>query len=189
MKTFRFLSILMILSGLISCNSSRSKIDELSYAEFQKKGNEITGLSQAVLLSKVGNAIRTGGPEYAVEFCNLKASSVVDSLNQVNNCIISRISAKNRNPENGLKNELDKELWAIIEQQALTDTLIKTGGKLVYYKPIKTGMPACLNCHGTPGAEINSATLEKINQLYPGDLATNYKLNDFRGLWKIEFNK
>lgn len=189
MKISRFLAILMILSGLFACNSSRSKIDELSYSEFRKKGNEITSLSQTVLLSNVGNAIRTGGPEFAVEFCNVNASAIVDSLNQVNNCIISRISAKNRNPENGLKSAIEKKLWAIFETQAINDTLIKSGGKLVYFKSIKTGMPACLNCHGTPGTEINSATLEKINKLYPDDLATNYQLNDFRGLWKVEFNK
>lgn len=189
MNISRLFFILMILSGLFACNSSRSKIDGLIYSEFQKKGNEITGLSQAVLLGKVGKAIQNGGPEYAVEFCNLNVSAIVDSLNQVNNCMISRISAKNRNPGNGLKSDLEKELWQIFETQALKDTLIKTGGKLVYFKPIKTGMPACLNCHGTPGSEINSATLEKINQLYPDDLATNYQLNDFRGLWKVQFNK
>jgi len=189
MKIFTFFSVLMILVGFLACNSSRSKIDKLSYSEFQKKGNEITNLSQKVLLGKVGNAIRSGGPEFAVEFCNLSVSEIMDSLNQINNCIISRVSVKNRNPENGLKSDLEKELWAVFETNALNDTLIKTGGKLVYFKSIKTGMPACLNCHGMPGSEINSATLDKINQLYPKDLATNYQLNDFRGLWKVEFNK
>ena len=50
-------------------------------------------------------------------------------------------------------------------------------------------MPACLKCHGTPEKDIDAATLEKLNLLYPEDLATAYQLNDFRGLWKVEFPK
>ena len=58
---------------------------------------------------------------------------------------------------------------------------------LVYYKPIRIALPACLKCHGEPISDIDVATSEKIQNLYPADLATGYKLNDFRGLWKIEF--
>lgn len=68
MKNLRILLLMLLFAGLYSCNSTRSKIDELSYSEFQKKGNEITNLSQAILLSKVGNAIRTGGPNMRLSF-------------------------------------------------------------------------------------------------------------------------
>ena len=67
--------------------------------------------------------------------------------------------------------------------------MVQTKQKLVYYKPIKIGMPACLKCHGSSETEINAVTFEKLNTLYPHDLATGYKLKDFRGLWKIEFVK
>jgi hypothetical protein len=167
--------------------SCKTKIDNAIYAEFTQKGNEITNQAQSVLLANVAQAMQTGGPVYAVEFCNLKASSIIDSLNQANNCEISRVSAKNRHPENNLKTEADKNLWAIFEAGTVTDTLIQENKKLVYYKSIKTAMPACLKCHGTPGSDIDAATSEKLQKLYPNDLATGYHLNDFRGLWKIEF--
>lgn len=170
---------------MISC---KSRIDNATYSEFQKKGNEISNLAQSVLLANVGQAMQTGGPVYAVEFCNLKASSIIDSLNTANNCVISRVSAKNRNPENGLKTEADKNLWAIFESGTIKDSIIQENKKLVYYKPIKTALPACLKCHGELGFDIDSATSEKLQTLYPADLATGYKLNDFRGLWKIEFS-
>ncbi len=48
-------------------------------------------------------------------------------------------------------------------------------------------MPACLKCYGNTGNEIDPASLEKLNSFYPNDLATGYKLQDFRGLLKIEF--
>ena len=169
---------------LFSC---KTKIDNATYTEFTKKGNEITNLAQSVLLANVAQAMQTGGPVYAVEFCNHKASSIIDSLNRANNCEISRVSAKNRHPENNLKTEADKNLWTIFEAGLVTDTLIEVNKNLVYYKPIKTAMPACLKCHGVTGSDIDTATSEKLQNLYPNDLATGYQLGDFRGLWKIEF--
>ena len=179
--------LLFILTLIFACNSQKPKIDIKTYAEIRKKGNEISGLTQSVLLANVGQAMKNGGPVFAVEFCNLQASTIVDSLNQVNNCTISRISGKNRNPSNNLKTDNDKALWAIFEKGSLSDTIINEYKKLVYYKPIKTALSACLKCHGQPGTDIDTATTEKLQNLYPSDLATGYKLNDFRGLWKIEF--
>ena len=106
------LSFLLIVFGvfLFSCNQNKSKIDSETYLEFQNRGLNISNLSQATLLANVAKAMQKGGPEYAVEFCNLKVSSIVDSLNNTNNCVISRVSAKNRNPENALKGNQEKEL-------------------------------------------------------------------------------
>ncbi len=179
-----FFLITVIVILFFSC---KPKIDNATYTELTQKGNEITGLAQSVLLANVGKAMQTGGPVYAVEFCNLKASSTIDSSNRANNCEISRVSAKNRNPENNLKTAADKNLWVIFENGLVNDTLLRENKKLVYYKPIKTAMPACLKCHGVPGSDIDEATSEKLLSLYPNDLATGYHLNDFRGLWKIEF--
>jgi hypothetical protein len=182
-RNYFLIAVFAIL--LFSC---KIKIDNAIYTEFTQKGNEITNLAQSVLLANVAQAMQTGGPVYAVEFCNLKASSITDSLNLANNCEISRVSAKNRHPENNLKTEADKNLWAIFEAGMVTDTLIQENKKLVYYKPIKTALPACLKCHGVTGSDIDQATSEKLQKLYPNDLATGYKLNDFRGLWKIKFD-
>lgn len=181
-KKYLLIAVFVVL--LITC---KSKIDNATYIEFQKRGNETTIIAQSVLLANVGEAMQTGGSVYAVEFCNLKASTIVDSLKIACNCNISRISAKNRNPENVLKTKSDQILWAVFDKGSLTDTIIQENNKLIYYKPIKTALPACLKCHGDTGSDIDSATAEKLKNLYPADLATGYKLNDFRGLWKIEF--
>ena len=169
---------------LFSCNS---KIDSKKYSEIQKKGNEISNIAQTILLSNVGKAIKKGGPEYAVEFCNLQASSITENLGVDNNCKISRVSAKNRNSGNMLSGEVEKSLWEIFENSNVNDTVIQHNKKLIFYKPIIIGAPACLMCHGNSESEISSATFEKIQKLYPNDLATGYKMSDFRGLWKIEF--
>ena len=95
--------------------------------------------------------------------------------------------SQTRHPENGLKTDADQNLWAIFEAGTINDTIIQESKKLVYYKQIKIALPACLKCHGEFGSDIDSATSGKLQNLYPADLATGYKLNDFRGLWKIEF--
>lgn len=48
-------------------------------------------------------------------------------------------------------------------------------------------MPTCLKCHGNKATDIDVATQEIIDARYPNDLATDYKLGDFRGAWKITF--
>ena len=101
MNTKKFLPLFISLFILFSCNFSKTKIiSDKVYAGYQKKGEGITNLAQAILLGNVSKAMQQGGPEYAVEFCNLKASLIMDSLNSSNQCIISRVSDKNRNPDN-----------------------------------------------------------------------------------------
>jgi hypothetical protein len=155
-------------------------------------GNDISGKAQGVLLANVSSAMQKGGPEYAIEFCNLQASSLIDSLSKANNCTISRVSVKNRNPGNNLKNEKERQLWDHYAEKLksgnASDTLLRSEDALVYYKPIKTAMPACLKCHGAPGEDIQTATFQTIQELYPNDKATGYDLNEFRGMWKIAFS-
>jgi cytochrome c553 len=184
MKNYLTYSITLLLL-ITACNQ---KMDKETYSRFQMRGNEIANQAQGVLLSNVGSAIQKGGPEYAVEFCNLEVSGIVDSLNRINNCTISRVSEKNRNPENSLETKADLKIWNVFKQSAQSDTVVMVKNNLVYYKRINTAMPACLKCHGDTQKEINTATLEKLHKLYPNDLATGYQLNDFRGLWKVEFS-
>jgi len=177
---------IILIFSFVACNQ---KMSSETYTHFQSTGNEITTLAQSTLLANVGGAIQKGGSEYAVEFCNLNASAIIDSLNKVNNCIISRVSEKNRNPENNLKTKNEKILWSTFENQELKDTVLTEEDKIVYYKRINTAMPACLKCHGNIETDINVSTRNKLTELYPNDLATGYKLNEFRGLWKVEFSK
>lgn len=179
--------VILFLMAFVSC-VSKSGISPEMRTQYRAKGMEITSRSQAVLLTNVSSAMEKGGTEFAVEFCHLEALALVDSLSQVFYCRISRVSDKNRNPENSL-NKTEARLWKAFQTGAQTDTLLRLNNKITYYKRINTAMPTCLKCHGDTDGEIGKATLDKIQRLYPNDRATGYKLNDFRGLWKIEFAK
>ena len=194
MKTFNYLIVTVILLTFLSACSNNKKQNEIppeTYDQVIKKGARISGEAQAVLLDNVSQAMQKGGPEYAIEFCNLQVSSITEDLSREHDAIIGRVSEKNRNPENNLKNDAEKKLWKHMARAVKAgnghDTLLMMNNKLVFYRPIKTMMPACLECHGTPEEDILPSTLEKIQTLYPNDKATGYEMNEFRGLWKISF--
>lgn len=188
-----FTATVIVLLFLYACNNKKeqNEIPPETYNQFITKGARISGEAQAVLLDNVSQAMQKGGPEYAIEFCNSEVSSIVENLGSEHDAIIGRVSEKNRNPENNLKNDAEKKLWKDMVEAVKAgnahDTLLMTGNELVFYRPIKTIMPTCLECHGTPGEEVLPSTLEKIEALYPKDKATGYALNEFRGLWKIRF--
>jgi hypothetical protein len=184
-------TLTLIAVIFFSCGQKTTvKIDTETYAQYKKSGNEISKQTQGVLLANVSKAMQQGGSLYAVEFCNLQASGLVDSLNAEFNCEISRITPKNRNPENHLQTKTDRQIWTyfsnIQQNDKMHDTLVENKGKIIYYKPILTGMPACLQCHG-PVQDIAPETRKKIQTLYPDDKATGYVLNELRGMWKIGF--
>ncbi|MDO9255724.1 MAG: DUF3365 domain-containing protein [Bacteroidales bacterium] len=184
------LSILLILF-FTSCNNRQQKAPDTGKvtdtADILKQGDTITARVQKLLLANVMIAMKAGGPGNAVTFCNVHAMPLTDSLAGDYNCRIQRISDKYRNPANK-PSATDKEVSAkMISSNVMNPVVISENGRMVYYKPIKIAMPACLKCHGSPGKEVDTKTLEIIRQKYPNDLATGYKEGDFRGLWKITF--
>jgi hypothetical protein len=160
--------------------------------KYLTKGEEIASATQQELLKVVQGAMAAGGPGYAVEYCNIEALNLKDSLSKLNNCTIRRLSTKYRNPA-------DKPLTEIEMEQLNSYEMLHTQGEVLnpsvhivddaieYYKPIMIRSGACLLCHGDPGSQIAEETRNIIKELYPNDLATGYALNDFRGVWKITF--
>lgn len=179
-------AVLFIPSCEFKQQSGQRVTDSIDTVAFLKTGDSITMLIQEILLKNVMQATKAGGPEYAVEYCSEKAIPLSDSISMLHNCRIQRISDKPRNPLNQ-PSATDMQVLNRMKMpgQAKAE-LMSEAGSIVYYKPIKIGMPACLNCHGS-NAHINPKTKDAIKQKYPADKATGYKEGDFRGLWKITF--
>jgi len=155
-------------------------------------GMEIASQTQSELLKVVSGAMASGGPVYAIEFCNLNALDLKDSLSQLYNCTLQRIALKNRYPEGRPKSETERnQLNSYLQAHASGDSigpeLYVFEDRVEYYQPILIEVGTCLVCHGDPQTQIGEATLAKINDLYPRDKATGFALNDFRGSWKITF--
>ena len=162
-------------------------VECVGLAQLKADSDTIATASQKALMQNVAAAIKKGGTEYAVEFCNEKAMPITDSLSAKYNVSISRVTDKTRNSDNGLKTENDKSTFqSFADNPALMDSLIQEGEKFVYYKRINTAMPACIKCHGNPETDIDKATYTKIKTLYSNDMAIGYGMDELRGLWRIE---
>ncbi len=194
----RLLTVISIVFLIFSCGQrgekQSSQKEESVKQEYLLKGGEIANLTQSELLINVSNAMKKGGPVYAIEFCNLRALPLKDSLSQVHNCQIRRIALKYRNPVDKPQTEKEEEQLnqyqlAYEKGETISPEVYLYSDRVEYYQPITMAMEACLKCHGDPGKQISEETLEKIKVHYPNDLATGFAMNDFRGAWKITFKK
>ncbi|WP_396177484.1 DUF3365 domain-containing protein [Flavobacterium sp.] len=162
-------------------NSKPKTIDEigLEYALSTKK----------VLGKNLMGAIQKKGTLAALEFCNIKAMPLTDSMATKHNAIIKRVSDKNRNPNNKANTEelkyiaqFKKELAA---KKEIKPIILEKGNKIQFYYPIETNT-MCLQCHGT---QLKPDVQKQILKLYPKDLAVGYSENQVRGIWSVTFVK
>lgn len=172
-----------------SKNESTNNQKKINYEEL---GARIATESQSAILVKLTSAMQEKGIDGAVEYCKENISNIIDSLSKVHQCQIRRTSLKLRNTANTPRN--DDEVMILqqfhenySQNRKLESKLIERDGRWIYYKPIIVMMETCLKCHGRPNDQIDFSTLNKIQKLYPNDQAINYQLNDFRGMWVIEF--
>lgn len=193
----RTITLFFIVIFLSSCGIKEERADqkvESTKQEYLQKGGEIVKLTQGELLKNVSQAMQKGGPEYAVDFCNMRAMILKDSLSRINNCEIRRIALKYRNPLDMPQtttetDQLNKYQLAFEQGDSLQADVYLFDDRIEYYQPIIMDKGACLVCHGAPGTQISNETLAMIMEKYPNDLATGFALNDLRAAWKITFMK
>lgn len=162
---------------------------EIDYADI---GLKYALSTKAQLGKNLMKAIKEKGAVGAVEFCNIKAMKLTDSMAIVNNAIIKRVSDKPRNINN-LANA--KELAhintfkkLILEGKDSNPIVEKVDEKVHFYYPIKTNS-LCLQCHGNSFKNIEVATMATLKILYPEDKAVDYEVNQVRGIWSISFDE
>ena len=196
------LSYLILLLILFSCNPKKEK-DKIS--DFAKSNAEVSELAMKYgdIISmetkkKLGmnlmKAVQEGGVIHALDFCNLNAYPLVDSLEKKYHANIRRATVKTRNPEDApdeVENEIIQQYDELLARGESANPMIKEldNDIWLYTKPIILDNALCLNCHGTPGNEIGNENYEHIKKLYPDDKAINYTVGELRGIWSISFNK
>lgn len=189
-----FLFALVILLG--NCREApKTTADTVQVSEIDhlQKGKQIATATFATLSTKLQKAMKEGGVQNAVEYCNLAASPLVDSLSKVYDAKIRRTALRVRNVEN---KPTAKELAQLKAYQAAHDAGEKlepvtqevSPGTVAFYAPIPL-MPLCEKCHGTVGEQLAEGDHNLIKQLYPDDQAINFKSGDLRGMWSIQFRK
>lgn len=169
---------------------SGSKMEVFNAAiSFEAMGLEYALSTKKVLGSNLMGTIQEKGTLAALQFCNLRAYPLTDSMATVHNAEIKRVSDKPRNPNNAANAEevkiLEKYKKQIANNETMAPKVIEKGNKIHFYYPIETNT-MCLQCHG---AKVEPDVLKKIALLYPKDMALGYSENEIRGIWSIQFNK
>ena len=209
MKTKIIITILIAFASfsiLLSCNSSETNQNVASQSEpkatmgtegipdsvYLNIGKNIAAGTQAVLGKNLVEAINKNGTEYAVQFCNVEAIPLTDSMAQVLRASVKRVTDKPRNSDNqadkaqlALMNKMKEEMKA---GNTPKPQVVEMNGKMVGYYAIVTN-PMCLQCHGEKNVTIEPETYKKIKALYPSDKATGYVANELRGMWVVEMDK
>ena len=163
-----------------------------SAVDYSEVGLKYALSTKALLGKNLIKAIEEKGTIGAVEFCNIKAMKLTDSMSLIHKAIIKRVSDKPRN-QNNLAN--NKELGYIdtfkmqVESKVMEfDPIVEEiNGEVNFYYPITTNA-MCLQCHGKPNEQIATETLTALKRLYPDDKATGYDIGQVRGIWSIYFN-
>jgi hypothetical protein len=156
----------------------------------QQAGKAVQAFATA-LKGELMAAMQSGGPTAAIEVCNTRAPAIAESVSLEQGVEISRVSLKNRNPENA-PSEWQREVLLQFEERkadgenpaALTwsDTVdTPDGAEFRFMKAIPTG-GLCLACHGET---IDPAVAGKIAELYPEDKATGFREGDLRGAFVV----
>ena len=155
---------------------------------FEERGSMLVNSTRNHLVKHLMEAITSQGTVGAVEYCNIHAMALTDSVASVSHAVIRRVSDQPRNPANMADST---ELAYILEQKAaMADgkaaqpKIFVNEGKMTGYYPILTAN-MCLQCHGVPGGDIASATAARIDSLYPQDKAKGYAENQVRGLFVV----
>ncbi len=189
----RYLSVLVIGLFLTQC-SGEVKNHTPTYTEeelvsYREEGLQAAMATKAALGSVLIPTVTQKGTVAALEFCNIKAIPLTDSMSVDQNKVLYRVSDKPRNPEN-LANEMELEYIASAKEnialgEMVTPTVYAIGDRVIGYYPIITNQ-FCLQCHGNAGEEISEETLAAIQRIYPQDKATGYSEGEIRGIFVVE---
>lgn len=194
MKVVNKLLYILVAFALLSCGSEKEKVskEDDMINSYLDKGHTISEQSFNSIRNHLMQAMSADGISGAINYCNVAALPLTDSLSKEFNADIRRTSLKWRNPANE-PNSKEREILEEYEQmhnkgETIKQKVIKLNDdKLLYVRPI-FAQGLCQNCHGSPGSTLSNENYDVIKKLYPNDKAIEYKSGDLRGMWSIIFN-
>jgi len=181
-KTLITLCLAALASGVSAGTDETAELDHAKKA---------TAAFAGALKSELVAAMQSGGPIEAIDVCNTRAVLISEEVSLEQGMTLSRVSQKNRNPDNAPNEwqaavldsfearELAGEAPATLAWHEVADT--GTGKEFRFMKAIPTGA-VCLACHGET---LAPPVAEKLAELYPEDKATGYSEGDIRGAFVV----
>lgn len=178
--------VILLAALLFSCSGQQTE-NSIPNPELKIRGAEITAAVGKTLVGTVQKHMAEGGVAQAVQFCQLNALPITDSLSQLHGVTIKRTALKTRNQSNQPDSLERVFLNNYLASGNYDSQLVSTKTGTAYFEPIVL-KGFCQTCHGTPGAEMAFETDSIIKSIYPTDQAAGFAEGDFRGMWALYFN-
>ncbi len=143
------------------------------------------------LKDRLGSAMAAGGPAHAIAVCNEDAIPLTEKVSAATPWTVGRTSLRLRNPDNR-PDEWERQVLEQFEARRAAGEdvrdmthieLVERDGRreVRFMKAIPTA-EACLACHGSNlGADVQ----QRLDALYPQDLATGFAQGDIRGAFTL----
>ncbi|RLA20491.1 MAG: hypothetical protein DRQ61_09895 [Gammaproteobacteria bacterium] len=178
---------LLVLLSLLITSSAHAANEQQMIDESKQAIKAFAGQLKSELMA----GMKKGGPLEAVNICNTVAEEISRNNSKKLGWEISRTSLKPRNAKNSPEPwevavltsfEKRKEAGEPISEIDHAEVISNNGqSQFRYMKAIPT-KSLCLVCHGE---NIAPDLSRRLDQLYPNDLARNYKPGDIRGAFSI----
>ena len=147
-------------------------------------GDSLTTTADTLLRQTMTRELAAGGVARAAAFCRPETYHLVDSLAGVFKATARRVSERPRNPASK---------FPLLPEEMRTDTtrtITRPSQEVFFYqRPIVLNNKLCLRCHGEIGKDILAADYAVINQKFPQDQATGYKLGQQMGAWQLSLRR
>ena len=147
-------------------------------------GDSLSATADSLLRRTLARELAAGGVARALRFCHPETYHAVDSLAGVLKATARRVSTRPRNPA---------ALAALPAAEMQPDTLrtIRRPSLEVFFyqRPIVLNNQLCLRCHGEVGRDISKDDYALIQQQFPQDQATGYRLGQPMGAWQISMQR
>lgn len=142
----------------------------------QQKCEEAVKAMAGRLMGELTTALDSGGPTGAIEVCRTRAPEIAAAISNQYGLLIGRTSFRLRNPANAPPE------WAaklVADRVSEPTWLAGPNGRLGGLLPIRL-KAECGMCHG-PREQIAPEVLSTLEESYPDDAATGFKVGDLRG--------
>jgi hypothetical protein len=168
------------ISPLLLADEADSKLDQS-----RQLALELQRALGAVLMS----AMRNDGPLAAIAVCHEQAPAIAERVSLPTDAQVSRTALRVRNAANQPTPEqrlILEQMLAQLQQDPTTapeSWQTNQDGSHQYMKAIVM-QPQCMACHGH---SVKPEVLAAIQQRYPHDQATGFKVGDLRGAFVVSW--
>lgn len=184
----------VVLAALAACSQQApvASVRQPDEAVVLAKSEEVAERFQGALKAQLKAALEAGGPMEAVSVCHEAAPAIAQAESERSGAQVSRVSARNRNPQGALSADLAPH-YAALERVPMDGgkpvSVVWTSGTgkaatINVLRAIPMQEKPCTVCHGT---EVAPALQARIREFYPDDKATGFAPGELRGALLIRW--